>query len=51
MRDPMKERLERIRATASSARRRAGLYSEIARMGDGGTASSLGALSTGRLYL
>ncbi|RNJ73826.1 MAG: hypothetical protein EB832_01020 [Thaumarchaeota archaeon S14] len=44
MRDPMKERLERIRATASSARRRAGLYSEIARMGDGGTASSLGAL-------
>lgn len=44
MDDPLKARLERLRATASSARRRAGLYSEIARMGDGGTSRSLGAL-------
>ncbi len=42
--DPLKARLERIRACASSARRRAGLYAEVAGMGDGGTAASLGAL-------
>lgn len=42
--DPLKERLERIKKASESARRRAGLYSEIAGIADEGTARSLGAL-------
>lgn len=45
MDDPLKARLEQIRAYSASARRRARLYSDVARIGDGGrTASSLTAL-------
>lgn len=42
--DPLKARLEHVRRSAESARRRAGLYSELAGIEDGRTAASLGAL-------
>ncbi|MDA7958108.1 MAG: hypothetical protein MPI95_03325 [Nitrosopumilus sp.] len=42
--DPMRERVERLRRVASSAKRRAGLYSELAGLGGSQAASSLGAL-------
>ena len=44
MPDEMRERLDAMRAYSESLRRRAGLYREVAGMGDGGTARSLGAL-------
>jgi len=44
MDEEIKERIRRLRAYSESARRRAGLYSEMARMDDRGTARSLGAL-------
>ncbi len=42
--DPLKARLEKLRKSSESARRRANLYTEIAKMDDGHTTSSLGAL-------
>lgn len=42
--DPLRARLEGIRRLSESARRRAGLYREIASMDDRSTARSLGAL-------
>ncbi len=44
MADILRERLERIRAYSDSARRRASLYSDIAKIDDRHTARSLGAL-------
>ena len=44
MADALRERLERIRSYSDSAKRRADLYCDIAKMGDQGTARSLGAL-------
>ena len=42
--DPIKARLEKLRKSSESAKRRATLYTEIAKMDDGHSASSLGAL-------
>ena len=42
--DALKERLNRIRSYSDSAKRRAGLYCDIAKMDDKKTAQSLGAL-------
>ena len=42
MEDPLSERLEKVRSLSGSARRRAGLYSEIAGIYDKSTARSLG---------
>ncbi len=42
--DPLKARLEKLRKSSASAKRRANLYTEIAKMDDKHTASSLGAL-------
>lgn len=42
--DPLSARLERVRSMSESAKRRAGLYSDIARMDDGNTARSLGSV-------
>jgi len=42
--DPLKARLEKLRKSSKSAKRRANLYSEIAKMDDGLHTSSLGAL-------
>ncbi|KEQ57018.1 hypothetical protein AAA799N04_00416, partial [Marine Group I thaumarchaeote SCGC AAA799-N04] len=44
MADPLKERLEKLRKISESAKRRASLYSDVAKMDDGHTARSLGAL-------
>ena len=44
MTDPLKARLEKLRKSSESAKRRANLYSEIAKMDDKQTTSSLGAL-------
>ena len=44
MADPLSARLERVRSMSESARRRAGLYSDMARIDDGGTARSLGSV-------
>ena len=44
MADPVEARLERLRRFSDSAKRRAGLYSDIADMDDRHTARSLGAL-------
>ncbi len=42
--DPLKVRLEKLRKSSESAKRRANLYTEIAKMDDKYTARSLGAL-------
>ncbi len=42
--DHLKERLEKLRKFSESAKRRASLYSDVAKMDDGHTARSLGAL-------
>jgi len=42
--DPLKARLEKLRKSSESAKRRANLYTEIAKMNEGPTMSSLGAL-------
>jgi len=42
--DLLKVRLEKLRKSSESAKRRANLYTEIAKMDDGHTTSSLGAL-------
>lgn len=42
MTDPLEQRLAKVRAFSESAKRRAGLYSDIAKIEDGGTARSLG---------
>ncbi|RNJ76518.1 MAG: hypothetical protein D9C04_06290 [Nitrosopumilus sp. B06] len=42
--DPLKARLDQIKKSADSAKRRASLYSELAGISDKHTASSLGAL-------
>jgi len=42
--DPLKARLEKLRKSSESAKRRANLYTEIAKMNEGPTTSSLGAL-------
>jgi len=42
MADPLAARLEKIRSISESARRRAGLYADIAKIEDKRTASSLG---------
>ncbi len=42
--DPLKARLEKLRKSSESAKRRANLYAEIAKMDDKYTARSLGAL-------
>lgn len=44
MADPLSARLERVRSMSESARRRAGLYSDMARIDDAGTARSLGSV-------
>jgi len=44
MADPLKARLEKLRKSSESAKRRANLYTEIVKMDDKHTASSLGAL-------
>lgn len=45
MADPLKARLDRLRGISDSARRRASLYADIAKIDhDGATSSSLGAL-------
>ncbi len=44
MTDPLKARLEKLRKSSGSAKRRANLYTEIAKMDDKHTTSSLGAL-------
>ena len=44
MTDPLKARLEKLRKSSESAKRRANLYSEIAKMDDKQTTGSLGAL-------
>ena len=44
MKDPLQERLEKIRKFSDSAKRRANLYSDISKMDDSKTATSLGAL-------
>ena len=42
--DPLKARLEKLKKASESANRRASLYTEIAKIDDKHTASSLGAL-------
>ena len=42
--DPLKERLDKLRKFSGSAKRRANLYTDIAKMDDTRTARSLGAL-------
>ncbi|MCH8915081.1 MAG: hypothetical protein IIA82_04470 [Thaumarchaeota archaeon] len=42
--DPLKARLEKLRKSSESAKRRANLYTEIAKMDDKYSISSLGAL-------
>jgi len=42
--DPLKTRLEKLRKTSESAKRRANLYTDIAKMNNGNNTSSLGAL-------
>ncbi len=42
--DPLKARLEKLRKSSESAKRRATLYTEIAKMDDGHSTSSLSAL-------
>ena len=42
--DPLKARLEKLQKSAESAKRRASLYTDIAKMDDTHTANSLGAL-------
>ena len=44
MNDPLKARLAKLQKFSASARRRADLYSDIAKMDDSHTARSLGAL-------
>ena len=44
MTDPLKARLEKLRKSSESAKRRANLYTEVAKMDGTHTASSLGAL-------
>ncbi len=44
MTDPLKARLEKLRKSSESAKRRANLYTEVAKMNDGPNTSSLGAL-------
>ena len=44
MADPLRTRLERLRGISDSARRRAGLYTDIAKIDHGAASSSLGAL-------
>ncbi len=44
MTDPLKARLEKLRKSSESAKRRANLYTEVAKMDGSHTASSLGAL-------
>ncbi len=44
MTDPLKARLEKLRKSSESAKRRANLYTEVAKMDRSHTASSLGAL-------
>ena len=44
MKDPLQERLEKLRKFSDSARRRADLYSDISKMDDSKTARSLSAL-------
>ena len=44
MTDPLKERLDRLRKSTESAKRRANLYSEIATIDKNHSTSSLGAL-------
>lgn len=41
--DPLKKRLERVRAHSASAKRRAGLYREVAGLADSKASESLGA--------
>ena len=45
MRDPLMEKLQRIKTYSSSAKRRASLYSDVAKIDDKKTAQSLGALT------
>ncbi len=42
--DPLKARLEKLRKSSESAKRRANLYTEVAKMNEGSHTSSLGAL-------
>ncbi len=42
--DPLKARLEKLRKSSESAKRRANLYTEIAKINEGPATSSLGAL-------
>ncbi len=42
--DPLKARLDKLRKSSESAKRRASLYADIAKMDDTHTANSLGAL-------
>jgi len=42
--DPLKARLEKLRKSSESAKRRANLYTEISKMNEGSNTSSLGAL-------
>ena len=42
--DPLKARLEKLRKSSESAKRRANLYTEIAKINEGHNTSSLGAL-------
>ncbi|ABK77824.1 hypothetical protein CENSYa_1200 [Cenarchaeum symbiosum A] len=44
MDEEIRERIRRLRAFSESAKRRAGLYADVAGMDDRGTARSLGAL-------
>jgi len=44
MTDPLKARLEKLRKSAESAKRRANLYTEVAKMNQGPNTSSLGVL-------
>ena len=44
MTDPLKARLEKLRKSSESAKRRANLYTEVAKMDGTHTVSSLGAL-------
>jgi len=44
MTDPLEARLERIRSFSASAKRRAGLYRDVTKIGDKNTARSLGAV-------
>ena len=42
--DPLKARLEKLRKSTESAKRRANLYTDIAKMNNGNNTSSLGSL-------